>query len=485
MSATYYAACDLGAESGRVMLGALADGKLTLEEIHRFPTGGVNIAGSLRWDVLRIWDEIKTGLRKVAARGVKIESVSADSWGVDYVWLRGDEPLLTLPCHYRDGRTDGAFERAFAVATREEIFAESGIQFMQFNTLYQLHADAEQRRWLFKTADRFLFIADYFNWLMSGVGKAEVSLASTSQLYNPKRKKWSRALLKKLGLPKRLFPEIVPSGTVLGPVLPELGLGDAKVVASCSHDTGAAVAAVPGKGKDWAYLSSGTWSLLGVETKKPVINEQALALNFTNEVGFGHSIRFLRNIVGLWIAQECRRTWAADGRDYTYDQLVKLAGEAEPLRSLIQPNDARFVKAGDMPSKVAGYCRQTGQPEPVTHGQIARCVLESLALLYAQQIKEIEVLTGREIKRLHIVGGGSQNALLNQFSANATGLPVLAGPVEATAVGNILVQAIALGHLADLAGLRKVVGNSFPVTEFSPQDAGVWSQARRRFEALR
>jgi rhamnulokinase len=310
MTTYHYVACDLGAESGRVMLGTLADGKLTLEEIHRFSNGPITVAGTLRWDVLRIFDELKAGIRKVAARGIKVESLSTDSWGVDYVWLKDNEPLLTAPYHYRDARTDDGYAQAFAVVPKEEVFAESGIQFMTLNTLYQLHADSRQRPWVFKSADRFLCIGDYFNYLFSGIAKAEVSLASTTQLYNPKKKKWSKPLLKKLGLPSKCFPEIVPSGTILGPADCALGLDGAKVIATCSHDTGAAVAAVPGEGKGWAYLSSGTWSLLGIEAKKPIISDASREANFTNEVGYGHSIRFLKNIVGLWILQECRRAWA-------------------------------------------------------------------------------------------------------------------------------------------------------------------------------
>jgi len=479
-----YIACDLGAESGRVMLGTLADGKLTLAEVHRFSNGPVNVAGTMRWDVLRIYDELKAGIRKVAARGLKVESLSSDSWGVDYVWLKDNEPLLTVPYHYRDARTDGGFERAFAVVPKEEIFAETGIQFMTLNTLYQLHADAQRRPWVFKGADRFLCIGDYFNHLFSGVAKAEVSLASTTQLYNPKKKKWSKPLLKKLGLPAKRFPEIVPSGTVLGAALPELGLGDAKVIATCSHDTGAAVAAVPGEGQGWAYLSSGTWSLLGIEAKKPIITDASREANFTNEVGYGHSIRFLKNIVGLWILQECRREWAAAGNDYDYATLAKLAGAATPLQGLINPNADRFLKPGDMPAKIAVYCRETGQPVPSSHGQTVRCILESLALLYAQTIADMNRITGQQIKRLHIVGGGSKNELLNQFAANATGLPVIAGPVEGTAIGNILIQAIALGQLADLAALRQVVRDSFPVTPYAPQNDAAWPAAAQRFAKL-
>jgi rhamnulokinase len=488
MSQYYYVACDLGAESGRVMLGTLADDKLTLEEIHRFPNGPVAVNGTMRWDVLRIFDELKTGLRKVAARNIKIESLSCDSWGVDYVWLRGNEPMLTAPFHYRDARTDGGFERAFAVVPREEIFAETGIQFMTLNTLYQLHADAQTRPWILKSAERFLTIGDYFNYLFSGVPKVEESFASTTQLYNPKRKKWSRTLLKKLGLPKKLFPEVVKSGSVLGPMLEELaketGLQGVQVVASCSHDTGAAVAAVPAEGKGWAYLSSGTWSLLGIELKKPIITDQSREFNYTNEIGFGSSIRFLKNIVGLWLVQECRRAWAAAGREYSYAELVELAAKAEPLRSLVNPSAGRFAKPSQMPEKIAAYCRETGQPAPETPGQFIRCACESLALQYRKTIEELELLSGKPIARLHIVGGGTKNTLLNQLAADATQRTVFCGPVEATAIGNILIQGLALGHVASLAALRQIVGQSFPITTYQPETGPTWPAAYARFQEL-
>ena len=489
MSAHHYIACDLGAESGRVMLGTLANGKLTLEEVHRFPNNGISVNGTLRWDVLRIHDELKTGLRKVAKSGVQVDSLSSDSWGVDYVWLRGNEPLLTLPYHYRDARTDDGFARAFAAVKREEIFAESGIQFMTLNSLYQLHADAKFRPWVFKTADRFLTIGDYINYLFCGVQKVEQSLASTTQLYNPKTRKWSAKLLKKLGLPAKLFPEIVPSGTVLGKLLPgiakETGLKGVKVVATCSHDTGAAVAAVPAQGFNWAYLSSGTWSLLGIEAKEPIINDKSLAYNWTNEVGYGHTIRFLKNIVGLWVVQECRRAWANAGTAYNYDQITRLAAEAQPLKCLINPTAARFLKPDNMPDKVVACCRETGQDVPSTHGEIIRCALESLSLVYRKTLSDAAAITGQPIQRLHIVGGGTKNSLLNQSAANATGLPVLTGPVEATAIGNILIQAIALKHLKSLDELRQVVRDSFPIQTYEPQDTAVWQAAYERFEKLK
>ena len=495
MSPHYFVACDLGAASGRVMLGTLAsngsglaDSKLILEEIHRFANGPVAVNGTLRWDMLRIFDELKAGLRKVAARNIRIESLSCDSWGVDYVWLRGNEPMLTAPFHYRDARTDGGFERAFAVVPREEIFAETGIQFMTLNTLYQLHDDAQARPWVFKSAERFLNVGDYFNYLFSGVAKSEESLASTTQLYSSKRKKWSRPLLKKLGLPKKLFPEVVKSGTVLGPMLEELaketGLQGVQIIASCSHDTGAAVAAVPAEGKGWAYLSSGTWSPLGIELKKPIITDQSREFNWTNEVGFGSSIRFLKNVVGLWIVQECRRAWAVAGREYDYSELVELAAKSEPLRSLINPAAARFTKPGGMPDKIAAYCRETGQPAPETPGQFIRCACESIALQYRTTIEEAELVSGQPIARLHVVGGGAKNALLNQFAANAMQRPALCGPVEAAAIGNILIQGLALGHISSLPALRQIVRQSFPITVYQPEAGSAWPAAYARFQKL-
>jgi len=481
MGAHHYIACDLGADSGRVMLGSLEGERVTLEEIHRFPNGPVNVFGSLRWDVLRIFDELKIGLGRIAARGIAVESLSCDSWGVDYVLLHGNEPMLTPPYHYRDARTDGGLERANAVVPLDTIFSETGIQFMTINTLYQLHADQLLRPWVLKSADRFLTIGDYFNYLFSGVARCEESLASTTQLYNPRRHKWSNKLIRGFRFPKAIFPEIVPSGTVLGPLLPELGLAGAKVVASCSHDTGGAVAAVPAEGRGWAYLSSGTWSLLGIESKKPILTDKARQYNFTNEVGFGGGIRFLKNIVGLWIVQECKRAWSKTGESMTYESLNEAASRAPGLRIFIRPSDPRFLKPGNMPEKIAGFCRETGQPVPEGTGGTVRCVLESLALQYRQTLEQIEDITGKRITKLHIVGGGSQNKLLNQFAANATGRTVMTGPVEATAAGNVLIQAVALGHLPSLEALRHAVRVSFPAQTYEPQDATGWQKAYEHF----
>jgi rhamnulokinase len=485
----HYIACDLGAESGRVMLGSLMDGKLTLEKIHRFANGPVRVNGTLRWNVLRIYDELKTGLVAVTGRHLKPDSLSCDSWGVDYVWVRGSEPMLTAPFHYRDpARNEGALERMFAIATAPEIFAETGTQFMTINTLCQLQADQQWRPWIFKSADYFLNIGDYFNFLFSGVARAEESIASTTQLYNPKKHRWSQTLQKRFCFPKKLFPKVVVSGTRLGLLSPaiavETGLGDTQVIATCSHDTAAAVAAVPARGKGWAYLSSGTWSLLGIELEKPVITNQSRKHNFTNELGYGGCVRFLKNIIGLWLLQECRRAWAKAGRQYDYSRMTALAESAAPLQALIHPNDPRFIQPGDMPREIVAYCRETKQTAPATHGEFVRCILESLALLYRWTLDELEEITGQRLTTLHIVGGGSQNKLLNQFSANATGRTVIAGPVEATAAGNVLIQAIALGHLESLDELRRVVRRSFAVTTYKPQDAAPWQTAYERFRQL-
>jgi rhamnulokinase len=491
---THYLAIDLGAESGRVMLGTLWEGRLTLEEIHRFSNGAVVIKGSRRWDLLHLYAEIVEGLRKAGARDLPIRSLSSDSWGVDYALMKGSEPFLTTPYQYRDERTDGSYERLGDV-TREEIYAATGIQFMTINTLCQLHTDLLQRPEILKFADRFLLIGDTVNHLLGGDPVAEASLASTTQLFDPAKMDWARPLLARLGLPESIFPKVVPSGTVIGTLTPELQsetrLGAVSVVATCSHDTGAAVAAVPATDEPgWAYLSSGTWSLLGVESPTPVLTEEARNLNFTNEVGYGGTVRLLKNIAGLWILQECMRFWRESGHDHTYTDLVNLALEATPLVSLINPGDGRFLRSGGttasggMPARIAEYCRETSQPVPESVGAIARCILESLSLLYRQSLGELEQLTGRKINRLHIVGGGTRNDLLNQCAASATGRKVITGPVEATAAGNILIQAIAGGAVASLTEARAIVARSFPQNSYEPQEPSVWKAAYTRFTAL-
>jgi rhamnulokinase len=482
---TYYLACDLGAESGRLMLGTLADGKLELDEIHRFPNTPVKTEGSLHWNVPQLFNELTAGLKKAAALNLPIASISTDSWGVDYILYDAHGQIMSPVFHYRDSRTARGVAQAKARVNWETIFAETGIQFMPLNTIYQLAAEPAER---LTRADRLLLIGDAFNYYLCGNAKAEASLASTTQLYNPRTRTWSKKLLDALNLPERVFPEIVPSGVKLGllraDLAKEVGLKPIVVIASCSHDTGAAVAAVPGSGSCWAYLSSGTWSLMGVEWPQPVITDACRELNFTNEIGYGDSVRLLKNIIGLWLVQECRRDWAKTGPEYDYGTLAQLAADAPPFVTLIDPTDSRFLTPDDMPAKITAQCRETGQPVPATPGAMVRAIVESLALLYRRTLKQIEQLTRQRVERLHIVGGGSKNELLNQFAANATQVEVLAGPVEATAIGNILVQAIALGHLPSLNTARKVVRDSNPVSVYQPQDAETWQEAYERFERL-
>jgi rhamnulokinase len=485
----YYIACDLGAESGRVVLGQVETGRVRIEDVHRFPSAAVRVLGSLRWDVLRIFEELKIGLRKVAQRNLPVASLSVDAWGVDYVLLNAVHPMLSPPFHYRDARTDETYEKVRASIGSKFIFAETGIQFMPINTIYHLASDAQKSRSLLEVADCFLTIGDYFNYLFCGVARVDESNASTTQLYNPRTRSWSDALIERCGFPRKIFPQLVAPGTVLGPILAEIGaetnLNNVQVVATCSHDTGAAVAAVPAEEKqDWAYLSSGTWSLLGVELPGPLISEKIRERNFTNEAGHSGTTRFLKNIVGLWLLQESRREWARQGLELEYGALTLEAEGAEPFRSLIDPKAEQFLKPDDMPKKIAAYCIKTGQPAPETPGQYVRCILESLALLYRVTLEELELLTGRSIRRLHIVGGGSQNALLNQFAADATQRQVITGPVEATAIGNVLIQAIALGHVESLAALRQIVRDSFALQTFEPNATEDWQAAYQRFIGL-
>jgi len=487
MSATYYLAIDLGAESGRVMLGTLQDGRVLLEDLHRFPNRVLTVNGHLHWDLAHLEREISVGLEKAALRQLPISGISTDSWGVDYVLLDAKGNAIGQPYCYRDARTADSPARLFKKMPFAEIYAETGIQFMAINTIYHLEAQQQEDRTVLSGADHFLNIADYFNARLSGVEVAEESLASTTQMYNPKTHAWSEKLIATLGLAKSLFPRIVASGTVLGTVTGQLknhpSMAQAKVIATCSHDTGAAVAAVPARGDKWAYLSSGTWSLLGAELAQPIVTETAREFSFTNEVGLGGSIRFLKNIAGLWVLQECRRAWESAGQNFTYEQLTGFALENGPADAHISLQDARFLSPGDMPHKITSFCQETGQQAPTTPGQFARTILESLALTYAETLRQLESLVGRKFEQLHIVGGGSRSHLLNQLAADATGITVVTGPVEATAIGNILIQALALGHLDSPAHLRRIVENSFPTQIFHPS-SGLADAVRTRFQKL-
>ncbi len=482
---THYLACDLGADSGRLILGTLDAGKISLEELHRFPTGATKVAGALHWEFDRLLNELKTGLKKAAARNLPIAGISTDSWGVDYVLY--DErglPMTPVWC-YRDSRTAAGVEIVNGKIDWPQIYSETGIQFMALNTIYQIVTEPAER--LAKTK-QLLLIGDAFNFFCSGVARNEVSLASTTQLYNPQTRTWSKKLFTTLGLREELFAPICASGTRLGPMkqnlATEVGLPPVEVIATCSHDTGAAVAAVPASGENWAYLSSGTWSLMGVELPAPVITEQARSLGFTNEIGYGNTVRLLKNIIGLWLIQESRRHWIRTGKKFEFAELEKMAAASAPFVSLINPDDPRFLSPDDMPKKIADFCTETGQPAPADIGACVRCIYESLALFYRVTLRKLERLTGKKIERMHIVGGGSQAELLNQFAANALKIPAVTGPTECAALGNILVQAIALGHLESHAAAREAVRNSFELKMFTPQDSEQWDAAAKRFEKL-
>jgi rhamnulokinase len=472
-----YLAIDLGAESGRIILGALDHEQLTVSELSRFSNTPIRAGDSLQWDIQKLWDGVASGV--VAIENHSIDSISVDSWGVDYVLLDSADQIIEPTFHYRDPRTKDSVARFLNRVTWGKIFEETGIQFMPINTLFQLAAESPQR---LKSTHRLLGIADAFNHWLGGEAYIEESLASTFQLYNPATRDWSKLLLAELDLPKQALARVVPSGTVIGAINPKLkteSLASAKIVATCSHDTGAAVAAVPADPSTrWAYLSSGTWSLMGVEREQPIINDLARELNFTNEIGHGGSIRLLKNISGLWLLQECRRIWG----QFDYIELTALAANEVSFRSIINPADPRFLAPSNMPDAIAAFCRDTGQPMPETPAQYTRCIFESLALLYRHTLQQIEKLTGDRIEVLHVVGGGSKNQLLNQFTADACQIDVLAGPVEATALGNVMIQAITLGEVPDLPAARALIRKNFELVRYQAKNPALWLEAYGRFE---
>ena len=489
MARNVFLAIDLGAESGRVIAGLWNGKTLQIEEVHRFQNGPVHLADSLRWDILRIWGEIQNGLTLAGRKyGKSITSIGADTWGVDFVLMDAKDEMLGHPFHYRDARTNGMMEKAFRRVSRSEIFAQTGLQFMQLNSLFQLLAARETSPGLLDKADHLLFIPDFIHWALCGSRVAEFTIASTSQCLNPLTRDWAVGLLKKFGLPTRIFPEIVAPGTSLGSLRPQIaqraGLHQVEVVAPPSHDTASAVAGVPtaNTGKpNWAYLSSGTWSLMGVEVSNASLTTRTQHLNLTNEGGLDGTYRLLKNIMGLWLVQQCKRSFDANGKTCDYAELARLAGKARPLQSLVNPDDPRFLNPPNMPKAIQDFCRESGQPVPKTPGELVRCAYESLALKYRQVLGWLEELTQNRIEVIHIVGGGSKSEILNQFTADACQRPVVAGPVEATALGNLLVQVRSSGELSSLREIRTVVRQSCKVTTFQPGPAGAWETAARRW----
>ncbi len=485
-----FLAIDLGAESGRGVVGEFDGRQFRIQEVHRFPNGPVRVFDSLHWDALYLWREIQEALRAAVRQCGPLASVGVDTWAVDFGLVSRHGELVGLPYHYRDRRTEGMMEVAFAAVPAEEIFQRTGIQFLPFNTLYQLLAMRRQGSPLLEAAETLLMMGELFTYFMTGQRVAEFTNATTTQLYDPLAGTWAASLFARLDLPLRLMPPVIPPGTVVAPLLAsvaeETGAGRIPVVAPAVHDTGSAVAAVPAQGEGWCYISSGTWSLMGVEVKAPVITPASRALNFTNEGGVAGTFRLLKNIMGLWLVQECRRQWEREGSSHSYAELTRLAEEAEPFRALVDPDHPDFLPPGDMPARLRAYCQRTGQVPPADKGALVRCALESLALRYRYVRESLEALTGIRIHTIHIVGGGSQNGLLNQFTADATGCRVLAGPVEATALGNILMQAIATGHLSSVAEGREAIRRSQPVAEYlpRPEARGAWDDAYQRWRGL-
>lgn len=442
-------AVDLGAESGRVILGTWTEKELRTREIHRFPNGPLRWHGTLRWNVVELWAQILKGLALAAKEtSGKVDSISVDSWGVDFAWLSATGELLGLPYCYRDSRTDEVYARAFRTMSRERIYGITGIQFMPINSFPQMLAANWQDPRLLDCASGWLMIAEFFLWLMSGEQVCEYTLASTTQMLDARTAKWSGQLLRAFGLPKRLFPTVVPSGTKLGMLRREVaeatGLRNTRVLASASHDTGAAVAGIPSSGEDWAFISSGTWSLLGTMLPEPCITAEGRKANFTNEGGAGGGIRYLKNVIGLWLLQESRRTWESRGKTFSYDELTAKAEKSPAPKTLLDVNEEALLRPGDIPSRINAQLKRRGAPAITDPGAMTRLILESLAAEYGARIADLKRITGKRLTRLHIIGGGSQNRLLNRLTAERTGLEVLVGPTEATSLGNLAVQLAAL-----------------------------------------
>jgi rhamnulokinase len=477
-----FLAFDIGAESGRAIVGTLKNNKISLEEIHRFPNKQIKILGHLRWDILYLFEELKKGLSNAVESGHgDIQSIGIDTWGVDFGLIGKENEFLGFPLTYRDSNTNGIMDKVFKKISRKEIYSLTGIQFLQFNSLFQLFSIFKNKKQLLSICDKLLFIPDLLNFLFTGKKFSEYSIASTSQMLNAKTRNWDKKIFKKLGLPLNIMPKIISSGTILGKLLPEIskevGLNnDVDVIAVGCHDTASAVASVPFYGKTSAFLSSGTWSIIGIETNQPIINRDSLTDNFSNEGGVENKIRFLTNVMGMWLLQETRKIWSKEGKDYCYDELLKMASISKEFQTIIDPDDSKFLNPPNMIKAIKEYCISNGQHIPENEGEFVRCILESLALKYKIEIEKIKCITQKQIEALHIVGGGSQNSMLNQFTADAVGIPVIAGPVEATAIGNILIQAISKGKIKSVKKGREIVADSFPLKTYLPKNSEKWNK---------
>ncbi len=478
-----YLAFDFGAESGRAVLAHLQSGILTTEEIHRFANEPVEYCGSLHWDVARLWFEVRKTLAQL--KEMELEGIGVDAWGVDYALLGERGELLHNPYHYRDRRTEGVMEQVFQKVTREEIYRATGIQFMLINTLYQLFAARRESPKLLEAAKQLLTIPDLFNYWLCGNAVCEFTNATTTQMVDPVKRTWASALMQRLELPVHLPAPIVEPGSIIGKLLPGIAgrssLAGTNIIAPACHDTGSAVAAISAR-DGTAFLSSGTWSLVGTELDSPVITAEALRLNFTNEGGVNGTTRLLKNVMGLWMLQRCRQSWAMQGHDYDYRELTDLASRETPFAHFIDPDDASFLRPADMPNAIDDFCRLTRQPSPQSPGAYVRAVLESLAFKYRIVIRNLEQVSGKPIQQIRIIGGGSKNRLLNQWTADAAGRKVLAGPAEATALGNVALQILATGGASSLQEVRAIVDRSFPTEVFEALETDKWDQHAERFE---
>ena len=488
MSKKQLLAFDLGASSGRAILGTLENGKLELTEIHRFKNQMIRIHGSYYWNIYSLFEELKSGLKKcILEQRVQPDSIGIDTWGVDYSLVSESGQLVGLPFAYRDHRTDNIMDEFFKILPKKETYLLSGIQFMQFNTLFQLYASKKESHSRLNIAKSLLFTPDTLNYLFTGVKKNEYTIASTSQMVKPGKAEWEEKLLKAAGVQPNLVEELVQPGTIVGTILAEIqedtGSKEIPCIAVASHDTASAIASVPASGGNWAYLSSGTWSLLGIESPEPLVSEETLDMNFTNEGGVDGTSRFLKNIMGMWLIQECKRIWDEE-KELQWQEVVDMCMEAGHFKCFINPDNQVFLNPGNMPRAIQEYCKNTGQAVPETKGEIARCIYDSLVLKYKFTIEQIESVTGKKIDKLHIIGGGANNSMMNQLTADALGIPVFAGPTEATAIGNLMLQARALKAVDTLDEIRQVVKNSFELIEHRPNPTLDWNSAYERFRNL-
>lgn len=477
-------AFDFGASSGRAIIGCFDGDKITLEEVHRFSNDPVSVGGTVYWDVLRLFYEIKQGIIKAKIAG-GFDSIGIDTWGVDFGLIDSEGKLMENPVHYRDARTVGLVDEAFKTMPKEKLYGITGIQFMELNTLFQLISLKKYRPWMLERADKMLFMPDLFGYMLTGKMCAEYSIASTSQLIDLDKRTWSKEILDAFGIKKSVFAPLVQPGTVLGElskeVCEECGVDPVPVISVCGHDTQSAITSVPCEDGDFAFLSSGTWSLFGTELDKPIVNETSMNINITNEGGFDGSTGFLKNIIGLWLIQESRRQWKREGKEYSYADLEKLALAAEPFKCFIDPDAPEFVPHGNIPERVREFCRKTGQYVPETVGEIMRCIYESLAMKYRLTFEKLRECTERDYPVIHVIGGGTKDGLLCQMTANSCDRTVKAGPIEATVMGNVAVQLMSDGSVKNIGQARKIVADSSELKTFEPKDTDKWAGAYEDF----